>query len=433
MKRCFEVLTIRYKDYLVGLLVVVGIIATFERFVFSISLEAIKQDVGLSDTQLGLMTGVAFSAFYAIAGLPIARWADRGNRVNIAAIATLLAGLMVSFCGLVTSFLQMIAVRAGIAVGEASVLPAAQSLISDYFNRSERPRVMAIYMSYFTLSMFVGYLGGGYLVDTFGWRMTFLIAGIPSILVAAIVKLTLKEPRSKYTGVAAATKQPEMLAALRVLVKQVSFRKILSLFCFGYFFGMGTSQWLPTFFIRTYDMSLSEIGLLLAFLMGGFGTLGNFAGGYFCSRFSASKERLQMRVFAVTTALAGLSSIMIYLAPNSFVSFLFAGIFYFLGSLSNGAVFAAIQSLVHERMRSVAVAITLLFGNLIGFGLGPLVIGICSDLLSPSFGENSLRYALALSGPGSLITAFYFWQVSRSIEADIDAVSAPIHSDCKSE
>ena len=150
-----------YKNYLLGILLLMGSVSIFERFVFALVLEPIKNDLQLSDSQLGLMTGIAFAAFYAVAGIPLARWADRGNRVTIAATAVGLVGLMVSLCGMVGSFFQMLLVRAGIAVGEAGTMPAAQSLIADYFDRSERPRAMAIYLMAYPISMIIGYLAGG--------------------------------------------------------------------------------------------------------------------------------------------------------------------------------------------------------------------------------------------------------------------------------
>ena len=164
---------ISYKNYLLALLILAGVVATFERFVFSLVLEPIKHELLLSDSQLGLMTGIAFSAFYAVAGIPIARWADRGNRTTIIALATGLLGVMVSLCGMVAGFFQLLLVRAGVAVGEAGIVPAAQSLLSDYYDRAERPRALALFITFYSISMIVGYLLGGALVESLGWRMTF--------------------------------------------------------------------------------------------------------------------------------------------------------------------------------------------------------------------------------------------------------------------
>ena len=409
---------ITYRNYLLALVVLVGVVTNFERFIFSLVLEPLKQELLLSDSQLGLMTGIAFAAFYAIAGIPIARWADRGNRTIITALAVGLSGIMVSLCGTISSFYQLLLVRAGVAVGEAGVVPTAQSLISDYFDRTERPRAMAIYLSFYTISMIVGYLVGGWLVEFYGWRTTFILIGVPGIFMAILVKLTLKEPRLDQPKLAPAD-SPSLLVTFKVLWQQRTFRQILVVFCLGYFFSTGTTQWLATFLMRSHDMGPSEVGVWLALAFGVFGTVGNYLGGFFCSRYAACKEKLQMRILAFTTITYGITSAVVYLSPNKSVALTFIAIGGVLGALCNGPIFAAIQSLVQKRMRSVAVAIIFLFANLIGFGLGPLVLGVLSDILNPIFEQDSLRYALVLFCPGTIWVAFHYWKVSDTIEADI--------------
>lgn len=410
-----------YKKYLLCVLVLVGVFSTFERFIFALVLEPIKNELLLTDTQLGLMTGIAFFAFYAIAGVPIARWADRGNRVTISALAVTLCGIMVSLCGLATSFTQLLLVRAGVAVGEAGVMPAGQSLISDYFDRSERPRALAVYITFYTISMVTGYLLGGWLVDSYGWRNTFMIIGIPGLVVGLLAKLTLKEPRSQQH----AHYQPaatDLRSSLKVLLQQATFRQILILFCLGYFFNAGVSQWLPTFLIRSYDMSMSEVGVWLALAFGVFGTVGVYLGGYICSRFAANNERWQMQFLAITTVLYGIANAIAYSSNSKYLSLFCISVGAVLMMMNNGPIFAAIQSLVNDRYRSLAVAITFLFGNLVGFGLGPLMLGFVSDALSMTYGDESLRYALLVFTPGTLLMAYYFWKVSMTVEADIRSI-----------
>ncbi len=185
----------QYKYYLIILLTVVATFNFLDRGVIALAMEQIKQEFSLSDSQLGLMTGFAFSLFYAIAGIPIARWADSGNRNHIVSLTTGLWSVMVAVSGLVGSFTQLLLVRVAVAVGESGCLPPAQSLIADYFDRVERPRAMAIYWMSGPLATVLAYLGGGWLVETFGWRITFIIIGIPGLLLALVVKFTLKEPR----------------------------------------------------------------------------------------------------------------------------------------------------------------------------------------------------------------------------------------------
>lgn len=413
---------VSYRNYMLGLLVVVGIVTSMERFIFALALEPIKHELSLSDSQLGLMTGIAFAAFYAIAGIPIARWADKGNRVNITALAVGLLGIMVSLCGMANSFLQLLLVRAGVAVGEAGIVPPGQSLIADSFDRTQRPRAMAIYTSFFTLSMIAGYLVGGYFVESLGWRMAFLIMGVPGIIMAGVAKMTLTEPRSKQF-IVKSIEFPSMLETAKTLYRQRSLRQLFFGFCVAFFFTTGTGQWLATFFIRSHGMSTAEVGRWLAFTFGLFSVFGVISGGYFVSRYLACKERLQMQLLAFLSIVGyGVITAGAYLASSQFVALICLSISAYIGGLANGPIFAAIQSLVCDRLRSVTLAIIFLFANLIGFGLAPLALGMLSDFLNPTFGQESLRYALVLFCPGSLWIAFYYWRASTTIEADIRSV-----------
>ena len=413
-----------YKNYLLAVLVLVGAISVLDRFVFALVLEPIKHDLGLSDTQLGLMTGIAFSAFYAIAGVPIARWADRGNRVTISAVAVGLVGIMVSLCGMVGSFLQLLLVRAGVAVGEAGAVPTAHSLIADYFDRADRPRAMGFYAMAYIVSMIIGYLVGGWLVESFGWRTTFMMLGVPGVFAAILVKLTLREPRLTQNRSRDVAEQPSMKEVIQVLWRQRTFRHLFLVFCISYFFTMGSSQWLAAFFMRSHGMGGAELGAWLALSWGVGGLLGNYLGGYCATRFAANREKLQMRTLAFVKILYGLLSTVVFLAPNKYTALAFMAMSALVATFTNGPLFSAILSLVNERMRSVSISLIFLFANLIGLGFGPLAIGVFSDVLYPVFGQDSLRYVLAMSCLGTLWVALHYWLAAKTVEADIKAVES---------
>jgi len=410
----------QYKHYLLIVLTVVAAFNYLDRFVLSLLLEPIKQEFKLNDSQLGFLTGFGFALFYAVAGIPIARWADRGNRNIIVAVTTGLWSAMVVLCGLVGNFTQLLLVRVGIAVGEAGCLPTASSLIADYFDRTERPRAMAIYWLCVPLAVVIGYMGGGWLADHFGWRITFVVIGVPGILLALLAKLTLREPRLKQ--VKQVVQQPSFKEVLLTFWQQPTLRYIVTAFSVAYFFSMGFSQWLPTFFIRSYNMEVSEIGAWFALAWGGFGILGTYLGGYLANRYAACREGLQMRGCALVFAISGLLYLGLFLSSNQYQSVTFMSVVGMIGAMCNGVIFSAIQSLVSERMRSVTLALIFLFANLIGLGFGPLVVGALSDLLAPAFGQESLRYALAAFAPGLAWVAIFYWKASNTIEADIRAV-----------
>ena len=412
---------LQYRHYMLGLLTVVAAFNFLDRYVLSLVLESIKQDLQLSDSQLGLLTGFAFALFYAVAGIPIARWADRGNRNTVASVTTALWSAMVALCGLAGNFTQLLLVRVGVAVGEAGCLPPAQSLIADYFDRAERPRAMAIYWMCSPIAVIVGYLGGGWLVEYFGWRITFMIIGLPGILLAILVKLTLREPRLKQKTHSVIA-QPSFKVVLNTLRLQPTFRHIVLAFCVTFFFGTGISLWLPTFFIRSHGMETGELGAWLAFVWGVCAVFGTYLGGVLATRYAAGKEGLQMQTIALAHILYGILFVTVYLSSNKYNALALLGVLTIIGASVNGPIFSAIQSLVNDRMRSVALALIFLLANLIGFGLGPLVAGVLSDLLAPTFGQESLRYALLALSPGYLWAAFHYWKASYTIEDDIRKV-----------
>lgn len=410
---------ISYKNYLLAVMVLVGVVSVLDRFVFALVLEPIKSDLNLTDSQLGLMTGIAFAAFYAVAGIPIARWADTRNRVNLMTFTTGLLGIMLSLCSGVTSFFQLLLLRAGIAIGEAGCMPVGQSILADYNDRAERPKTMAIFAMFYPIAMIVGYLGGGWLVEAFGWRKTFLILGVPALLTALLVKLTLKEPRLKKTSDQSSS-APGIISGVKILWRTSTFRHVMIAFCVTYFFLMGTNQWLAAFYMRNHGMGTAELGAWLALCWGVFGILGNYLGGHLATRYAAGKERLQLRCLSVTFILGGVVSAVVYLAPSQTVSLISVAITAVLFTTCNGPSFSLVQSLVEERLRSLALAVLLLFSNLIGLGLGPLAIGILSDLLKPHYGDESLRYALTFSTPGVLWIAYHYWMAGSSAERDIE-------------
>ena len=417
----------QYRYYMLFLLTLVSTSNLLDRFVLSLAIEPIKQEFQLSDSQIGFLTGFAFALFYAVAGIPIARWSDRGNRNTIVAITTGLWSAMVALSGLVSNYFQLLCMRIGIAVGEAGCWPPAQSLIAEYFSRAERPQATAIYTMAGPLAVLLGYFGGGWLVEYFGWRMTFIVMGTPGVLLAILVKLTLREPRLAK-GKPEVVEQPSFQHVLSTLGKQQTFRCIVIAFCAAYFFGAGIVLWMPTFFMRSHGMEVGEVGTWFALTWGGFGFLGTYLGGVLASRYAAGKEALQMRGCALVFVVSSLLYPMFFLASNKYQAIALMAALAFVFALVNGPVFSSIQSLVSDRMRSMAIALIFLLANLIGYGMGPLAVGALSDLLAPIYGLESLRYASLIFSPWYLFVAFYYWKAGKTIEADIRAVESHVDS-----
>jgi len=416
-----------------ALLVILMVILAFnfvDRLALGLLMQEIKVDLRMTDTELGFLSGIAFTLFYAIMGVPIARWADRGNRVLIIAITTTLWSIMVSLCGRAASFSQLLLIRIGVGVGEAGCTPTANSLIADYFPRAQRPRAVAIYMLGGPLSMVIGYLIAGWLNELYGWRTTFVLLGLPGLVLAAVALFALKEPRRSVRGRGtvvrasdlAAGKAPNLGQVFATLWGNHTLCHLLLCYSVIYFFGYGIMQWEPTFFIRSYGIHTGPLGTWFAGIFGIGGMTGTYLGGEIAARYAANNESLQMRIGAVALASLGVFSCLIYVSPSLYVAFALLAVTAVGVTIINGPLFATIQTLVEERMRATVIALVYLFANLIGMGLGPLAAGALSDELRPWFGEESLRFALLILCPGYFWAAWHMWRASRTVTRDLEAV-----------
>lgn len=428
-----------YKHYLLTLLLVILAFNYVDRLALGLLLQDIKVDLDLSDTQLGFMSGIAFALFYSVMGIPIARWADRGNRVTIITVTTALWSAAVALCGMAGSFLHLLLIRIGVAVGEAGCIPPAHSLIADYFTRAERPRAAARYMLGLPLSFVIGYFLAGWLNELYGWRMTFVLLGLPGLGLAVLAWLTLTEPRRGGTSGTAASRfavpslsrpekpaplpaEPSLREVCVTLWTNATFRHLL--FCFSVlsFFGYGILQWQPAFFIRSYGLQTGELGTWFAVIYGFGGIAGTYWGGELASRRAASNEQLQLKAMSVALAGFAVISAGIYLSRNQYLAFGLLALATVGGNTVTGPLFATIQTLVPPRMRAIAIAALYLFANLIGMGLGPLAAGALSDAFRPWAGEESLRYALLVLCPGYFWCAWHLWRGSRTVTRDLKAV-----------
>lgn len=422
-----------YNKYLLGLLMAILATNCVDRLVLGIVQQDIKRDLALTDTQLGFLSGIAFAMFYAVMGIPLARWADRGNRVTLISLTTGLWGVAVALCGMVGSFVQLLLIRIGVAVGEAGCVPPALSLIADYFNRAERPRAVAIYMLGAQFSYVIGYFLGGWLNEFYGWRITFILMGTPGLVLALLAAFTLREPRrthltsksnASFTPVTPApisnssAAAPTLKTVWRTLWANGTFRQLLLCYAVLFFFLNGVLQWLPTFFIRSHHMQTGELGTVLAvvFSIGGFGV---YLGGVLASRYAVHNECLQLKACAIAIVASALLWIAAYLSPDLYLTFALIGLGVVVQSLIVGPLNATIQTLVPEAMRAMAFAVVYLFANLIGMGLGPLAVGMLSDAFQPWGQDESIRYALLTLAPGFFWVAWHAWRASHTVGGDL--------------
>lgn len=417
-----------YKRYALGAMTAVYTLNLVDRGLMSLLLQPIKEDLSLSDTQLGFITGIAFGLFYAILGLPLARWADRGNRVLISSLAIGLWGFTVMVCLFVANYVQLVFARIAAAVGEAGCKPPTYSLVGDYFPQpAERTRAMAIYLTGSYLSTVLAFIGGGWLNERYGWRMTFFLMGILGLVLAIVVQLTIREPRTAIAR--AVDQQPNTIRAqsskevFLILWRQKSLRHLTIGLILLYTMSLGLQPWQAAFMIRTHGMGTAELGLWMGIIFSLAGITGVLLGGYLASRWFSTNEALQMRLSGIVIASSLVPFLLFLLAPDKHWAIAALTPKVLIFSLFLGPTYALMQRLASDDMRATMMAMVMLLANLIGFGVGPQLVGILSDVFAPTFGKYGLRYAMLAMSFISLWAGYHFWQVGRTVNADLAAAS----------
>jgi len=399
------------RNYALGALTAVYMLNLVDRGLLALLMQPIKQDLGLSDTQLGFLTGIAFGLFYAVLGLPIARWADRGDRITITSLAIGLWGLTVMACLFVTQYSQLVLARVAAAVGESGCKPPTYSLVGDYFPQpAQRVRAMSIYSAGNYLSSPIAYIVGGWLNERYGWRLTFFLMGIPGLLLALLVKGTVVDPRARSQSQRVA---PELHAVFRALWRLRSLRHLSAALILLYTMGLGLSPWYAAFMIRTHGVGTAELGIWLGLILGLGGSIGALLGGQVAGRWFAGDESNQMRMSALTVALTVPCFVAFLSLPSKLEAFVALIPMIVTISMFVGPTYALLQRLVPDEMRATMMALVMLLANLIGFGIGPQAVGVLSD----AFG--SLRYAMLAVSFIGLWAGWHFWAAARTVREDL--------------
>lgn len=414
-----EPITSKKRAYVLFILVLVYTFNFIDRQIVGILAIPIKADLGLSDTQLGLMGGLAFALFYTGLGIPIAMLADRFSRTWIMTTALATWSVMTAACGLANSFWQLFMARVGVGVGEAGGVAPAYSLIADYFPPSQRTRALGIYSFGIPIGGALGVLFGGVIASLVDWRVAFFVVGIAGLLLAPIFRMTVKEPvRGFYDRERETSKPPGIGVVFSVLLKKPSFWLMSVGASCSSMMGYGVFFWLPSFLVRSHSMSLLNASLFFGavFLVGGIS--GIWAGGWLGDRFG-HKDKSQ---FAKIPAYAFLITIPFYIlaimTPSLTLSFFVLLIPVALGLVWLAPLISCIQHLVEPNMRATASAVFLFINNLIGIGIGTYAIGALSDFLTMQFGADSLRYSIVAGNGFYLIAAALFFIASKYLARD---------------
>lgn len=399
-----------YRSYVLGALLIVYIFNFIDRTIINILTEPIKASFGLEDWQMGLLGGPAFAVLYTFLGIPIARFSERHNRVWIIAGAVFLWSLMTALCGFATSFLMLFLFRVGVSIGEAGCTPPANSLIADYFDPRSRSTAVSIYALGVPLggmfaAIFGGFIAGNITGDnaealfrawgwTFavnaldwsqieGWRIAFVLVGLPGLLVALIVKMTVREPARGHSDPVAlqGMARAGFGEAFRVLLSKPTYWHITFGAMIASFVGYGVGQFTTSFLIRTHGLTIQQASLLFGIILGVMAAIGVFTSGYLADKVAKRHPTALSWIPALGMLLSVPFYLIGYSADNLWIAMpplmVAAMIHYFY----LGPMYAVAGGVVDSRMRATAVAITLFVVNLLGYGLGPPVIGILSSFL----------------------------------------------------
>jgi predicted MFS family arabinose efflux permease len=407
-----------YRHYVLVVLLGSYLLNAMDRSILSLLLEPIRLEFGVSDTQLGLLSGLAFALFYSTLALPVAALADRWNRRNVLALSMLLWTTMTALCGIAGSFAALVLARIGVAIGEAGCNPPSHSMIADYFPREQRASALGIYALGAPLGAMLTGIVGGWGVDHLSWRGTLLLAAAPGLVLVPLVLFSVAEPSRPRPATPHDAAAP-LGATLARLWSRPSFRHLCLAAALHSFAMYGASGFNPAFLTRSHGWSGSQVGLLIT-MVGVAGVAGAFIGGFASDRLSRQRGDSRWQLW-----LPGLATVAVI--PVQAVVYLGSGIpmvaAMLLSSLLSlvffGPSFATAQALAAPRSRAVAAAALLFAKAFIGMGLGPLLVGMLSDLLLPQAGVHSLRYALLLVPLFNVWASVHFFIAARHLRSDL--------------
>lgn len=404
--------------YTLAILTLVYMFNSVDRSVMSIVIEPVKLEFGLSDSQLGLLTGLAFGLTYALVGVPMGLLVDRTNRRNLLSLMVFVWSGCTALCGLAQNYVGLVAARLAVGGAESAAAPTSMSMIADLFPKTRRSTAIGIFWTSTALGTAMSLIIGGIVAVNYGWRAAFFIAGLPGLLVAALLLFTIKEPvRERSVGAGADEKAPPFFKTLGFIVRTPLVFHAFAGIALNSIAMSGVPVWAAAFLVRTQDFNLAQAGLFAGIGVGVFGGLGSLLGGpsgdYVARKLGVSALPLVPFVASLLAVVSGL-----LFALSSQLIWLVVGFIVFeVASRAHTApAYNLLLSGLEPRMRGVAVSSVQAVTNLIGYGTGPLIVGVVSDMVG---GEYSLQFGVAAVMVFSLWAALHFlaaWRASRKAE-----------------
>lgn len=394
------------------------------RQILAVMIEPIKQEFGASDSAMGLISGLAFAAVYAVLGLPAGRLADRLPRTRLLAASCLLWALATMACGLAGGFLVLVLIRMAVATAEAPATPTAFSLIADLYPPHRRSFAISCFTAAPTFAALIGLAGGAWLVETHGWRTTFILIGLPGLLIAALLAVTVREPQRGRWEINHVPAAPQgMLRTALELWREPALRCLLIAGGFCTLSGYALAMWNASFLVRSHGLSLQQAGLLAGLVGGGVAAIGTLTSGWLTDRL-AQRSRLWLIGIPLLGNLIGGLAIAAYLlwpagtllhwgALAVPTALLWCALACFFSVWWVAPSYTLITHLAAPDRRGTVMAMQTILSTILGVGLGPLATGMLSDLLLPAFGQESLRHALLATSATVVLPMLLLWRVYR--------------------
>ena len=412
-----------YRYLVLGILTVVYVCNFVDRQVINVLAGPIIDDLQLTDGEFGMLSGLAFALIYTTLGIPIARWADVGNRRNIVAIAVAVWSIMTALCGAAQNFFQLFLARFGVGVGEAGGSPPSHSIVSDIFPAELRATALSIYSLGVYGGILVGTVGGAYLVQYFDWRTAFMVVAVPGLFLSLLVRFVVREPPRGLAENRADKSPPAFFDVLTFLWQRRSFRHLSFACALHAFVTYGIGNFMPLFLGRVHAMPILDIGWYYGMIAGIGGLSGTFFGGWVTDRLQQRTDDpgWYMWVPFISTLIAIPFAINTFLImPDGYYAVYSYLLTSFFGGWYLAPCIASTHFLVGIRMRALGSAVLFFILNLIGLGLGPMLTGMVSDALTPWHGDNGLRYAMSITVLVNVWCAFHYWQAAKTIRQDFE-------------
>ncbi|WP_114950964.1 MFS transporter [Sphingosinicella terrae] len=424
--RPFERFASRSPVWALILLTAISTCGFIDRIIMNVLVQPIKAEFALTDTEVGLVAGLAFAILYVLLGIWVARIAERRRRLTLIGIGTFLWSLATAACAFATSFLTLALARVGVGVGEAVGLPAGQSVVSDYFPKEKRTSALAVLLLAPPLGAFIGSAGGATIAQLYGWRMAFLIAAIPGLLLSALVLFTVAEPpRGQHDRLGAdADTVPPLAAVVARMWRRHAFRHLLAGSTVASLVGFGLNAFLAAFLFRRFGFSVAEAGVIAGLIASAPATIGVLGSGWLTDRIA----RRDARAYGLLPGVSLLLAAPIYAlavtreTPAAAIALLAVAAFVQYTYLAPAQ--GVFQNLMHPRMRATSTAIVQMIYALIGGGLGPLLVGALSDAFAPDStpagSSAGLVAAMAVTTAGYLWAALHFLRATKRIREELE-------------